>query len=84
MEPSGHGQLYDLETFPTTCEEGSMEVPLVCLNGCFIKPDGEVEEHLRELKVLQKSDPLISVVQCRACRKRWLRVEYDGRAQKAD
>jgi len=76
MEPTGYGQLYDLETFPVTCEEGSREAPLVCPGGCGVGPSGEVNERLRELKVFQEHKPLISVVQCCRCRKRWLRVEY--------
>lgn len=82
MEPTGHGQLYDLETYPVTWAEGSRDTPLACPNGCGGVLGGEAQEHLRELKVLQEKEPLISILQCRGCLKRWLRVEYEGVAQK--
>jgi hypothetical protein len=85
-KPSGYGQLYDLETFPVTVADGSFECPFACPNKC-----GEDQgQRLRELKILQQEGPMISILQCRSCMKRWLRVEYRGEcptcevAQKAE
>lgn len=67
------GVLYDLETHREWSE--SPEAPLICLNGCGTvagKPDQM--QRLRTLKVLQKN-PLIAILKCGLCCKRWLRVE---------
>lgn len=72
MRPSGFSKLYDLETYPVTVESGAHESPFPCPNGCGVSQD----KRLVELKILQDDGPMISILQCANCRKRWLRVEY--------
>ena len=66
MEPTGSGMLYDLET-AMSWTQGEVS--------CLSCPGGhDGDRTFRQMKVLREN-PLIAVMQCGICLKRWLRVE---------
>lgn len=69
--PSGYAKLYDLETYPVTLEDGGYDSPFACPNNCSV----DQGQRLRELKILHEDSARIAILQCRSCRKRWLRVD---------